>query len=250
MAYRHRNKKRIRSVKTIEAEIADHEERYKKHLLWSARNEKYFEKWKYYCAQTNEKILELKRSKYSYKKILGLFRSEVMTDEASLNLHNLERELCEGEKKALIDVPELEFPYERYPNNRCMHSDWKMIPDYLGRELEQAKLKKAKKEKQRSKMARVAQADKKTRELAASVKMRLQKDHLCPYCGNDLGDHPHADHIYPVSRGGLSTLVNMVYVCASCNMRKRDSTLRMFIDKYGLDRDRIEKQLSKLGKEY
>jgi 5-methylcytosine-specific restriction endonuclease McrA len=131
-----------------------------------------------------------------------------------------------------------------------MHSDWKMIPVYLDRELDQAKAKEAKKEKQRTIRARVAQADNKTRELATSVKLRLPKDHLCPYCGNDLGDDTHADHIYPVSRGGLSTLVNMVYVCATCNIRKRDNTLKMFIDEFGLDRDGIEKRLSKLGKEY
>jgi 5-methylcytosine-specific restriction endonuclease McrA len=250
MTYRRRNKKRIRSVKTIEAEIEAHEERYRKHLLWSARNEKYSERWKYYCSRINEQIFELKRTERNYKRTLGLFRSKELTEEASEKLRKLERQLTEGEKKALIDVPELDFPYEQYPNGRCMHSDWKMIPVYLDRELDQAKAKEAKKEKQRTIRARVAQADNKTRELATSVKLRLPKDHLCPYCGNDLGDDTHADHIYPVSRGGLSTLVNMVYVCATCNIRKRDNTLKMFIDEFGLDRDGIEKRLSKLGKEY
>lgn len=250
MGYRRRNKKRIRSVRTIEAEIATHEERYRKYLLWHARNKKHSERWKYYCSQINEEIFKLKRTESNYKRTFGLFRSMEMTKEATEELRKLEHQLAEGEKRALIDVPELDFPYEQYPNARCMHSDWKMIPAYLGRELEQAKLIEAKKEKQRTIRARVAQADNKTRELAASVKLRLPQDHLCPYCGNDLSDDPHADHIYPVSRGGLSTLVNMVYVCATCNIKKRDRTLRMFIDEFGLDRDSIEKRLSKLGKEY
>jgi len=145
MTNRKRDKKRIRSVKAIEAEIAAHEERYRKHLLWRTRNEKYSERWKNYCSQINEKISELKRTERNYKRTLGLFRSKEMTEEATEELHRLERQLAEGERKALNDVPELDFPYEQYPNGRCMHSDWKMIPVYLGRELQQAKLKEAKK---------------------------------------------------------------------------------------------------------
>jgi 5-methylcytosine-specific restriction endonuclease McrA len=162
----------------------------------------------------------------------------------------LEMQLSEAEKKALIDVPMLDFPYEQHPNNRCVYSDWKMIPVYLQRELAQAKEKESKKEKQRAIKARVAKADEKTRVLAASVKLRLPQDHLCPYCGKDLGDSPHADHIYPVSRGGLSTSVNMVYVCTDGNAKKRDKTLRMFIEEFELDRSRIEERLSELGKEF
>jgi len=250
MAYRHRKKKRIRSVKAIQAEITIHEESYRKHLLWCARNEKYSVRWKYHCSQIQEKIFDLKGSERSYKKTLGLFHSKELTNVASQSFQKLEWQLAKGEEKALIEVPELEFPYEHYPNNRCMYSDWKMIPVYLSRELAQAQLRESKKEKQRTIKARAAKADKKTRELAASVKPRLLQDHLCPYCQNDLGDNPHADHIYPVSRGGLSTLVNMVYVCATCNIKKKDNTLKMFIDKYGLDRDSIEKDLNRLGKEY
>ena len=100
MTYLRKNKKRIRSVKTIAAEIANHEERYRKHQLWSARNERYSERRKLYCAQIIEKIFELKRSERSYKKILGLFRSEEMTEEATRELHNLEHQLAEGEEKA------------------------------------------------------------------------------------------------------------------------------------------------------
>lgn len=49
----------------------------------------------------------------------------------------------------------------------------------------------------------------------------------CPYCGTRLRiEEAHADHIYPVKKGGLSTLENMVYVCHSCNGKKRDMTLR------------------------
>lgn len=65
-----------------------------------------------------------------------------------------------------------------------------------------------------------------------------------------LGDEPHADHIYPVSKGGRSMPKNMVYVCAPCNSQKINLTLAGFIKKYNLDRDEIERRLQELGKEF
>lgn len=88
------------------------------------------------------------------------------------------------------------------------------------------------------------------REVADIVKERIGKQDFCPYCGGDLGESPHADHIYPVSKGGRSTIKNMVYVCASCNMAKLDMTLSTFIRTYNLDRDEIEKRLADMGKEF
>jgi hypothetical protein len=72
----------------------------------------------------------------------------------------------------------------------------------------------------------------------------------CPYCGLPLGDSTHADHIYPVSRGGLSTIENMVLVCDQCNLSKGDRTLREFIRKNNLDAERIESTLERLGKRF
>lgn len=250
MAYRHTKQKRVRKVDVIEADIAAHEERYRKHLLWKEKNERFIERRRYYCAEIEEQISHLRNSKSSYKKMLGFLRTRELTAEATRRIRELELQLSEAENKALTDVPMLDYPYDHYPNNRCIYSDWKMIPIYLQRELVQAKVNESKKEKQRAIKARVAKADGKTRELAASVKLRLPQDHICPYCGNDLGDNPHADHIYPVSRGGLSTLANMVYVCADCNAKKRDRTLRMFIEEFGLDRGAIEKRLNDLDKEF
>lgn len=83
---------------------------------------------------------------------------------------------------------------------------------------------------------------------ADTIKRRLRRDHPCPYCGGSLGAEPHADHIHPVSHGGLSTEDNMVYACQRCNNRKHDKTLREFARKYGLNRDAIEQRLEGLGK--
>jgi hypothetical protein len=93
----------------------------------------------------------------------------------------------------------------------------------------------------------------KTRELATSVKNALKKQLVsdeCPYCGNSLGTVPHADHIYPVAEGGLSTIQNMIYICKSCNMKKSDKTLRQFITENNMDREFIENNLSRLDKKF
>jgi 5-methylcytosine-specific restriction endonuclease McrA len=76
----------------------------------------------------------------------------------------------------------------------------------------------------------------------------LRRDHDCPYCGGDLGQEPHADHIIPVAYGGLSVSTNMVYVCAACNLKKGDLTLQEFIQAADLERDAVEQRLRSLGK--
>jgi 5-methylcytosine-specific restriction endonuclease McrA len=92
----------------------------------------------------------------------------------------------------------------------------------------------------------------KTRDLADDIKKHLVDQAVecpcCPYCGGEYGDEPHADHIYPVSRGGLSTLENMVLVCGMCNLKKSDKTLREFIVQYKMDRCFIETSLVRLRK--
>lgn len=85
--------------------------------------------------------------------------------------------------------------------------------------------------------------------IAESIKRKLEKNDECPYCGDLISSTAHADHIYPVSKGGRSVKKNMVYVCSSCNLKKKDLTLTMFIKKFKLDRDMIEERLTELGKE-
>lgn len=55
-----------------------------------------------------------------------------------------------------------------------------------------------------------------------SKKMRfevLKRDSFkCQYCGASAPDVPlHIDHIHPVSKGGKTTLLNLVTSCADCN---------------------------------
>ncbi|MFN7610426.1 MAG: HNH endonuclease, partial [bacterium] len=58
------------------------------------------------------------------------------------------------------------------------------------------------------------------------------------------------DHIYPVSKGGLSTAGNMVFVCVDCNAKKRDLTLRRFLISYGFDEHYVREALDLLGKDH
>ena len=97
--------------------------------------------------------------------------------------------------------------------------------------------------------SKAAKNSEEVRVIAGTVKRKLDKNDECPYCGDLINGIGHADHIYPVSKGGRSLKKNMVYVCASCNLKKKDLTLTMFIKKYDLDRDLIEERLIELGKE-
>lgn len=94
----------------------------------------------------------------------------------------------------------------------------------------------------------------KSRKLAKSIRTSIEAqvamDDICPYCGCSFGDLWHADHIYPISRGGLSTLENMVAICTDCNNKKSDLTLREFIVQQSLDRNEVETRLTNLGKRF
>jgi hypothetical protein len=114
--------------------------------------------------------------------------------------------------------------------------------------------KKKKNIKKKTDRAVIAAYKGKSRSLADQIKFELKEqmniDPHCPYCGCDMGDDPHCDHVYPVSKGGISTPQNMGYVCSDCNLKKMDLTLTQFIKKYGFQRLEIEQRLEKLGKDY
>lgn len=90
----------------------------------------------------------------------------------------------------------------------------------------------------------------KTRQVAAQIKKALIKSEECPYCGLSMGRGSVADHIYPVSRGGLSSPENLVYVCEPCNQRKSDYPLTEFAHRNNLDILKIHQRLIKLNKRF
>jgi 5-methylcytosine-specific restriction endonuclease McrA len=135
----------------------------------------------------------------------------------------------------------------------------KEIPDYKSLLMIKLKDRKAKEDKQQKETlkkekedkskARIAAIDKKSRELAGIIRKQIKVYEFCPYCFKEIKES-HADHIYPISLGGLSSIKNMVHVCKECNSKKKHMTLREYIETYNLNREKIEDILKKLGKTF
>ena len=87
-----------------------------------------------------------------------------------------------------------------------------------------------------------------TRGRASSLKRLVDKTKDCPYCGSDLGLDAHLDHIYPVSKGGLSIVENLVWCCSACNTTKTDEGLMQFLKVRGFSVDLTLSKLHALGK--
>jgi hypothetical protein len=96
--------------------------------------------------------------------------------------------------------------------------------------------------------AKAAAAEKQTRQRATSIKRMVKKTTHCPYCNNQLGADAHLDHIYPVSKGGLSIIENLVWCCSSCNSLKSDKGLIQFLNESGATLSDSISRLQKLGK--
>lgn len=148
-----------------------------------------------------------------------------------------ERELLRGDDRALDQLKFHESSLESIEARRKI----------LKRRLEKEELAR---QKRKELQIKAAQNDKERRRLANLIKRYDLKNSECPYCGLPLKDEMHADHIYPISKGGQSTVANMVLVCPECNIKKSDSTLREFILRHGLDRDAVEERLSRLYKAF
>lgn len=122
--------------------------------------------------------------------------------------------------------------------------------------LEEKKQVDSKKQEQHHELKAKAKAyDDEQREYAKSIrnkiKHQLHEYPNCPYCGVPLLiPQAHADHIYPIAFGGLSTTKNMVFVCQDCNKKKKTRTLREFIKEFGLDEEFVFQNLEKLKKKF
>ena len=81
--------------------------------------------------------------------------------------------------------------------------------------------------------AKAAAAEQQTRQRASSIKRMVKRTENCPYCSEKLTDNAHLDHIYPVSKGGLSIVENLVWCCATCNSIKSDKGLVQFLNERG-----------------
>ena len=50
----------------------------------------------------------------------------------------------------------------------------------------------------------------------------------CRYCNDENGPF-HIDHVFPVSKGGLDVIDNLVVACVPCNLSKSDKTLEEWL---------------------
>ena len=96
--------------------------------------------------------------------------------------------------------------------------------------------------------AKAAAVDKVTRQRGAGLKRIVPRTSQCAYCEGPLGADANLDHIYPVAKGGLSIVENLVWCCVACNSAKSDKGLMTFIQKRGIDVTQVLNRLSDMGK--
>lgn len=63
-----------------------------------------------------------------------------------------------------------------------------------------------------------------TRNISDKLRQQVLKrdGNQCRYCGSKTGPF-HLDHVYPYSKGGETTIKNLVTACEKCNLKKRDT---------------------------
>lgn len=206
------------------------------------------------------KISALKSELFSLEKKKSVLRYLFTGKPYSTEINAKRKDLLERISEIEIKIP-LDSKHElsrlSYKLDNCKRSLFeheKALAPKKERLERQLKEKASQNEAQRKKMeelrAAAATAVEETRRLGAQIRGRLETQGICLYCGDLLGETYHADHIYPVSKGGRSIASNMVLVCVSCNFKKSDLTLSSFIRKFGLDREKIESRLTAMGKDF
>jgi 5-methylcytosine-specific restriction endonuclease McrA len=49
-----------------------------------------------------------------------------------------------------------------------------------------------------------------------------EQDSECAYCGCDISEDFHVDHIIPLAKGGTNEPDNICLSCPTCNLQKSD----------------------------
>lgn len=174
-------------------------------------------------------------------------RVEVKLTEEQLSNNKKIKELFELSKKYKSELEELRYSHRNFNIKSTSELEKKLTA--MNTAIKKVLVKENKEKKNEKTKAIAANAIDKGRELADTLKNKIPKTTLCPYCNEKL-TNPHLDHIYPISKGGGSSSTNLVYVCQTCNLKKSDLTLRNFIKKFDLDKERIEDTLEELGKDF
>ena len=63
----------------------------------------------------------------------------------------------------------------------------------------------------------------------------VSQNYKCKYCDCHLtlDTNTHLDHIVPLSRGGIHSIVNVQWLCSSCNLKKSSMSESDFLNKIG-----------------
>ena len=200
-----------------------------------------------------ERLLAIQSHPISRKSaVRAFFSASPYTDEALQQIKPLQKAIDEklASIPMSIESEQRGCDYQIAQINRTIAEYEAALEPHRKREVRQEKLESLQKRRIAELSAAAASATGTTRQLGSKVRTRLPRQQQCPYCGGSLGISPHADHIYPVSKGGRSVERNMVFVCPSCNTKKAHRTLSAFIKTFGLDRDEIEARLTELGKDF
>lgn len=192
------------------------------------------------CEVNNRLLNPLEDKKQTIKRIIWEAR---WWEQANFSLLSRSESFRGSDKILAEEIMGVGYLSAKYRSGRAIEA------------LEQLRKDQEKKEELEVLRARAAISDAEARQLAIAIKKQLTSQvrilRECPYCGDELQlGGAHADHIYPLSKGGHSTKRNMVYVCDKCNMKKANLTLSHFIRKMGYDREAIESRLDLLKKDY
>jgi 5-methylcytosine-specific restriction endonuclease McrA len=194
--------------------------------------------------QIELEITELRRVKKPSSGVFGkLFGQTEVTPEAMKKILMLRNESDCLQEEEIIRRGEASVVSSKQSSLLTQRKWLKTLEEAIGR-------RRRKIDSLNELKAAAATTEKRSRQVGASIRKQLEHQSNCPYCGGQLGETPHADHIYPVAKGGRSTPRNMVWVCADCNLKKGKLTLTGFIRKFQLDRARIERHLDNLKKDY
>lgn len=249
----------IQSIKNFKTEIEKLEKLKIEYLDYKIRKTKYEEEKTKSIEPLKQIYKQLIEEKDNYKKgIRYLFKEKELNEDIKLKVteitNKIDYKLIELEQKYRVkkspylghelDLDRIDYRIENDVTKRII--DFQKSIEIYNKELEK---KQDKNQKNDNIIGLAAQATNKTRQRAKTIKNNIEEYENCPYCGETIIES-HVDHIYPVSKGGLSTTKNMVRVCNSCNIKKRDLTLNQFIRKYELDREFIERNLDALNKSY
>lgn len=154
-------------------------------------------------------------------------------------------------------IPSFGFKFNYFEKWKILRTEKRFCAELIKKQISTM----SKKDKERNLRALAAQKTEEQRSVASAqrsqhnLKEQTKIFKNCPYCQGILGplsgkNAAHLDHIHPVSKGGLSTIQNLVYICHKCNREKSDNTLNHFIKNKSLNRENIFEVLEMLEKDF